>query len=792
MQRGNRSRAVVGRARRIAIATMVLLVIGSSAAVAANEPLFESSFPSTDGTARSQDVGPIWAIFDRPLNEAHSRMRVVDNALNDITGVTYLTDPQGNIGGHRRINFLPTASLSEAASPYTVVARVRARVPGGETRVEWQFSIDDTAPFPPVVISPTNGSVVTDQPVIVNGSGEPGATVLVLEEGDLIAQDVVSSQGDYDVFLPYPPEDGVSRSFELFQRDPAGNTSAGTGTITIWHDSIVQVPTITFPTEGAHLNTPTVNVRGTAKPNTTVRIREGGPVIGTTSADADGDWMLPLGFAVGPHSITAESWDGVTLDGPSPARAFTMDFTPPAAPVINTPTPGQAINTGDVTISGTAEPLATVRIRHLGIIRGDVTVDGAGAWSLTLPFGDGAHTIEAWAVDRATNVGPSAFRSFTVDSVLPATPVIDAPAEDAFLNVNWVGVSGLAEPDATVEILVGTVVVGSTTSNGVGSWNTSVFFIDGAHTITARAVDDATNQSPESGPRSFTVDTVAPPAPTIIEPAEGSTQTSSTTTITGTGEPAATIEVYEGVTLIADTVADSEGNWETSAPLPDGPHTITARAVDLAGNVGPSSGPRSFMVSIAFDNTPPGAPVLIDPAQNSLQPGFVIFRGTAEPGATIRVFEGAALVAHGTASAGTFQIGGPLPTGSHTVTATATDAAGNVSPPTAPRTFTVDATRPQITIDTPSGSVFLPLQSPLIKGSATDNTGVDRVEIEIRNLTGQLVEEHIASTCTGCPATSILWSDEPSLAPGVYDVTAHAVDVVNNRSVGATITILVI
>jgi hypothetical protein len=763
----------------VSVLTVMMLALGGIAA-AANEPLLELTFPQDNGAARSVIADVIFARYDRPLSEAHSSFKLRDAADNPVSGTTFLSEPPGPVEGLRQINFRPDAPLSEAASPYIARARVSARLAAGETTTVWTFSIDDTAPAAPVVTDPSDGDIRTDQPLIARGTGEPGATAFVIEDATVIAESLVNSLGVMEVFLPYPPEDGVSHTFEVLQRDPAGNVSPSAGPITVWHDSVVRAPVILTPAEGAFLNIGTVAVTGTAKAGTLIRIREGGPIIGTATTSADESWSVSIAFADGVHAITAESWDGVFTDGPSPARTFTIDTVAPAAPVITAPTPGQTLAAGDVRIEGTAELNAKVQIRHQGIVRAIVPVDAAGAWGTTLTFVEGSHTIEARAIDRADNIGPIALRSFTVDTVAPATPIIDTPAQSAFLNSNNVSITGETEPGADLEIFVGTVVVGATSANGVGAFAVTLPFADGAHTIHAVALDAAGNRSPPTPDRSFTVDTVAPDAPVIQQPAQNATLTSNPVTISGTGEDAVTIEVWDGATLLGETDTDGTGTWALELTLADGTYSVRARAIDLALNVGPFSAPRDFEVAAVVDNAPPAVPVLTLPAALSTQSATVVFKGTAEPGATVTIYEAGIPVASGTSSGGTFEFAGTMTDGPHTVTATATDPAGNESPHTAARSFTVDGVRPTVSITTQDGSIFTVLTAPRIDGTADDDRVVTAIEIEYRSLSGDLVA-HLA-TCIGCPGAPVAWEDEPTLPTGSYTVTVTAVDGAGNRS----------
>jgi hypothetical protein len=99
------------------------------------------------------------------------------------------------------------------------------------------------------------------------------------------------------------------------------------------------------------------------------------------------------------------------------------------------------------------------------------------------------------------------------------------------------------------------------------------------------------------------------------------------------------------------------------------------------------------------DTTPPAAPELSSPADNSYdQDGTIAFSGTAEAHSTVEIFEGANLEATATADAqGSWEetVGG-VPEGRHTYTARATDAADNTSVASDPKTVTVDTTKPRV------------------------------------------------------------------------------------------------
>jgi len=91
-------------------------------------------------------------------------------------------------------------------------------------------------------------------------------------------------------------------------------------------------------------------------------------------------------------------------------------------------------------------------------------------------------------------------------------------------------------------------------------------------------------------------------------------------------------------------------------------------------------------------------------------------------------------------------------------------------------------------------TIFIPITDLEITGKATDDHGVDHIELNyVNKITNAIALTETAETCTGCPNAPVTWAASPSsLAPGIYDVSAYAIDVVGNRSQAATITIVVV
>lgn len=161
-------------------------------------------------------------------------------------------------------------------------------------------------------------------------------------------------------------------------------------------------------------------------------------------------------------------------------------------------------------------------------------------------------------------------------------------------------------------VIIDGVVVGTTTANSLGSWT----FVppsplaDGSHTVSARATDPAGNVGMPSPNTSFGVDTQPPAAPIVTSPTGGGT-TTNPPTFTGTAEAGSFVQITVDGVVVATVLTDSNGMWTWTSPSPivDGPHTMSAIAIDRAGNESPPSTPVSFTtVSANADGGVDGGP----------------------------------------------------------------------------------------------------------------------------------------------------------------------------------------
>lgn len=154
--------------------------------------------------------------------------------------------------------------------------------------------------------------------------------------------------------------------------------------------------------------------------------------------------------------------------------------------------------------------------------------------------------------------------------------------------------------------------------------------------------------------------------PEITAPADGSVTADTTPTISGTGHPGATMEVFVDGESIGTVTVAPDGTWSIESPeLAPGEHTV--EATQTYDDIVLEAMPVTFTVV--------EAPVITAPADGSTTTDTTPpIEGTGTPGATIEVFvDGESIGTVTVAADGTWSIESPeLAPGEHTVDATQT------------------------------------------------------------------------------------------------------------------------
>jgi uncharacterized repeat protein (TIGR01451 family) len=651
-----------------------------------------------------------------------------------------------------------------ATGSHTLQVRAVSGANTDATPASSTWTVDTTAPAAPVVVTPANGSTTSNPLPAVTGTAEPGATVTVIIDGASAGSATADGAGNW-VFSPSVPLANGTHTVRATATDGAGNTSVNSNTNTFTVDTVAPDTTIvTGPSTLTNSRNATFDFTASEAVSRYECSLDGAAFATCT------DPVTFSNIADGAHTLQVRAVDVAGNTDTSPATwSWTVDATAPGAPVVVTPANGSRTNVQRPVITGTAEANSLVTVIIDGVAAGTTLTNAAGAWTFTPPanLADGSHTVRVNAQDAAGNTSVSSnTNTFTVDTTPPPAPVVVAPANGSTTNNRTPAITGTAEANATVTVIIDGVSAGTTTANASGAWSftPAANLTDGTHTARATARDAAGNTSVNSNTNSFVVDTTAPAAPVVTAPTNGSTTSNLRPPVTGTAEPGATVTVSIDGAAVGMATADGSGNWSftPSANLAPGTHTVSARATDAGGNLSPASATNTFTI----DTTPPSAPVVTAPANGSatsnVRPPVT---GTAEPGATVTVSLDGMVVGTTTANgsgAWTFTPPADLTAGTHTVTARATDAAGNASPVSATNTFTVDLTPPDTTIVTgPTGTLTTATASFTFESTEPNSTFECSLD---------------GAAFTSCPASHTL----TGLADGMHTLQVRARDAAGN------------
>ncbi len=699
------------------------------------------SAPSITGPADTNDTTPNVV----GTAEANSTVEVLESG-------SVIGSATASAGG----TFTVTVSTLSVGAHSLVARATDAATNVSSNSSAFTCTVDTTAPSAPSITGP---AVSNDTTPAVVGTAEANSTVEILESGSVIGTGTATGGGTFSVTVSVLAE--TAHSLVARATDAASNVSANSSAFSCTIDvTAPSAPSITAPSV---TNDTTPTITGTAEASSTVEILESGSVIGSGTATGGGTFSITVSVLTeATHSLVARATDSASnVSSNSATFSCIVDVTAPAAPTIT----GPAL-TNDATpdIVGTAEANATVQILEGGSVIGSGTADGSGNFTVTVStLTEATHSLVARATDAAANVGSnsSAF-SVTVDLTSPTTPTITSTN---VTNDTTPTVTGTAEASTTIQILDSGTVVGSGSVSGGAFSITCSTLTEGAHSIVARSTDTATNHT-DSATFTLTIDVTAPTAPVIVTPAFTN---STTPTVTGTAEASATVTIVEGLTTLGTGSADGSGNFSIAVTtLSVAAHSISARATDAAGNVGPNS--STFTLTV--DQTAPAAPTISSPANtNDTTPSV---SGTAEAYATVDVLESGSTIGTGTADAsGNFAVTvSALTEAAHSLVARATDRAGNVGSNSAAFIVTVDITAPGA--PTVTGPTLTNDSTPDVTGTAEANSTVEVLD------GGSLVG---SGTADGSGNFTITVS---SLADGVHAITAHAIDGVGNQGVDSS------
>ena len=745
--------------------------VGSSAAPAV---------PSVTGVI--DDVGAVQGNLQKNAITDDARPTITGTAQ---PGMTISVYDNGKLLGTAQVNakgewsFTPTTALADG--PHNLTAKATNAMGNSSPETgPYPIVVDTAAPAKPgsgdATLTDNEGSITgeikpgdktDDSTPTFAGKTEPGAEVVIYDNGNEIGRVTADPEGNWTFTPTVPLVDGDhSLSYEVV--DQAGNVSEPSDPLGF----VVDTRDVTVRIDGATDNagkvqgaisaggvtddaTPTLH--GQATPGGTVKIYDGGVLVGQTTADAEGKWSLelPVALVAGPHSLTATVTTAAGGESaPTPPFTLTVDLSAPNKPVIGSVEDdvgsvqgaiGQGKTTDDTTptLKGAAEAGSTVHVYDNGSLLGSVVAGSNGVWNYTptTPLNNGPHSFTVTSEDKAGNVSvPSDAHLVIVDTVPPGKPSIESVMDDEggkqgsltsgdLTDDAKPELSGKAEPNGTVIIKDNGEEIGRAPVDANGDWTftPNLPLGNGLHELTVEAIDAAGNVGQPSAP--FVVDVLndgAPAVPSItsvmddVGAIKGNLQKTDVTddarpTINGTAEPGVTVSIYSNGTLLGTVLANAKGEWSftPTTDLADGLHNITAKATNSLGNDSAETG----HYPITVDTLAPGKPSASDAdlvdnegsIQGTITNGSITddstptFSGSnAEPNATVVIHDNGKEIGRVPTDAignWTFTPAPALVDGAHSMSYQVIDKAGNVGEKSDPISFTVDSSAVTVRIE---------------------------------------------------------------------------------------------
>lgn len=708
--------------------------------------------------------------------------------------------------------------------------------------VQRDSSVPDIPSVPDLVAASDTGSSATDNitndntPTFI-GTAEPGVTVFVDVDGDPATSVVVDGDGNWTATLLDTLDDG-EHEVSARAQSGAGIFSESTEPLVIAIDTTPPAPVIRpiNRTVGGDQIAYFINfweeVVGFTDSDLTVANGAAGPVSTTNNVIYDFN-VAPAGD--GPLTVSVSTGAAMDIAGNASDQAsstVTVDNTPPGTP--STPNllasaDSGASQTDDVTASvlafgGTADPHVLVQVLEGNRVLGQTVSTPNGVWEVALRddlvIADGDHDIVARTVDPTGNESdPSSPLTVTVDTAAPVitiTPNSGVNTDDTIRfrfefseDVTGFDRADISLTNGTAGDLerAGRTFTLEVTPTDVG---------DVTVTVADAAVSDRAGNTSAVTSATIYSDNQAPAIPSTPDLTAlsdtGASRTDNVTSITspvftGTADPNTDLELLLGTTLVVSTGrSDGNGEWTLRVPLTDPLRNrafpFRVRATDDVGNFADSE--PLWVVIDTIAPQPPTTPDLsnrsdsgvsnTDNLTNVVTPSF---RGRSEPGVTVEVLRGDAVLTSGRANSDgewDLQVArvAALDDGDHVVHARVRDLAGNLSRASELLLFTVDTVSPAApsapdlvdasdTGESQTDNITLD-RTPTFRGTAQPNSPIEIIEDTTVLAVG-------TSNANG--HWSVTVPREARLGRGEHTVRARVRDAAGNPAVSEPLTITV-
>lgn len=381
---------------------------------------------AVDGLGSKQGDLPSGSVTDDQKAELHGTASA-GTILNIVDNGEVIAQVQADNNGHWE--FIPEGNMGDGGHVFTVVDTA-----SGETSPTFSLIIDSTAPARAYIDSIVNeeaGGVVVgnnqqtnDNTPVINGRGEAFSMVAIYNGKTMLGTTFADASGKWTFTTPFVFPDNV---YTLTARamDFSGNVGLASAAYKITIDTIPPAVPVILNAEddfgavkgslanGDLTDDRTPKIIGKAEAGMTIFVYDGVKLLGTTTANASGDWSFttPADLVNGEHQFNAMARDPAGNQS-TLSDNFTLlvgeDRTP--APTLGsvsdtTGTVQGMLHSGDVTdeaaptLRGKAQAGAVIKIFDNGNLIGATVADTNGDWQYRPDpaLTEGHHSLQAQA-----------------------------------------------------------------------------------------------------------------------------------------------------------------------------------------------------------------------------------------------------------------------------------------------------------------------------------------------------------------------------------------------------------
>jgi hypothetical protein len=468
----------------------------------------------------------------------------------------------------------------------------------GDSSATWAFTLNAVPPPTPNLVSPANGSTLSDNTPTFTWLESVGAEQYHLEADN----NANFSSPEVNVApstTSFTPSSSLANGTYYWRVRAGDHYGSWSNWSTVWSFTVSTLTPPPAPTLDEVLNDWTINYEvswSAVASATSYELQENHDTTGwntiftgtntrvTRYDRADGQWCYRVRAA---NAAGPGSW--------SNTQCATVDTTPPPIPNLISPANGATLSDNTPTFSWSS---VTGAVGYIWTLDDDSSmqssVDSAivvgTSYTPSTPIPDGTYYWAVESFDAADNHSVlSTVRSLTISTAsVPSAPTVNPisnPEWDGTYTVSWSSVSS-----ATAYELQERLNSGSwSTSSLTGTSKNYSGKADGQWCYQVRAVNSA-------GPGSWSnlvctiVDTTPPSPPTLISPSNTSTVSNSTPTFDWTDPSTATgyrlqVDDLSNFSSPQINVTPSSSSFTISSPLPDGDYFWRVQANDVAGNL---------------------------------------------------------------------------------------------------------------------------------------------------------------------------------------------------------------